>query len=171
LNWLYTPRDIAIFLLKANFTLSDENAVLHAIWESSEHIKKEYAQDEVLFRRAVRAELDSFTQMDDETDELEMIMRDANLSFVRRTEEEQDYIFGYFKVIRLELMYIKGKDFHKIKLRRLLRQFGYKRRSLQLVERVNNTLSELSLVPYLRGYEPCDINAIGIDDMIMIRLK
>jgi len=29
----------------------------------------------------------------------------------------------------------------------------------------------LSLTPYLKGYVPCEIASIDIDDMIMIRLK
>jgi len=68
-------------------------------------------------------------------------------------------------------MYVPNKDYSKIKLRRLLNVFGYKRRSAQLVDGIHRTLGALKLKTYLRGYTPCDVADIGIDRMVMIRLK
>ena len=171
MNFLYTPNDIAVFLLKADFTLSDENDVIHDLWKNGVHIAKKYKKDEALFKRHIRAELASYTQ-GDETDELELIMRDVDASFtIRNPEYEQDYIFQYFKVICLELMYIYGKDYHKIKLRHLLRQFGYKRRSPQIMDHIKRAIKTLSLVIYLARYVRCEIDNIGIDEMVIIRLK
>jgi hypothetical protein len=97
-------------------------------------------------------------------------MRDTGHMFcVDGVLNEQCIIEEYFKIIKLELAYGKGKDYRKIKLRRLLKVFGYKRRSVQLVDNIRRVLGALKLKTYLRDYVPCDIAKIGIDDMVMIR--
>ncbi|MCL2487102.1 MAG: hypothetical protein FWE80_00275 [Oscillospiraceae bacterium] len=49
---------------------------------------------------------------------------------------------------------------------RLLKHFGYKRRSPVLVQQITAAMTALSLTPYLKGYKPCDVAAIDIDDMV-----
>ena len=70
----------------------------------------------------------------------------------------------------MQLTY-SGISYRKIKLRNLLRDFNYKRRTAALMNRMNLALNALGLETYLRGYEKCDIRDAGLDDMIMIRLE
>lgn len=173
MKYLYTPYDIAVFLLIANFTKSYERAVLHDIWENNkDSIPAKFRKSEVLFRRCVSFELSKFDGALDDIDELNLLMRDTEQSFyIDGTINEQGIIESYFKIIKLELTYVAGRDYRKIKLRRLLKQFGYKRRSAQLVAGIQRTLNALALKTYLRDYIPCDIAEIDIDEMVMIRLK
>jgi hypothetical protein len=172
----YTAHDIAIFLLVSNFTQSDERAVIRAIWEDNKlSIPAEYRQDYSLFRRHINLELSKHDGALSDIDELNMLMRDAGRSFNVDGDINEQGIQGviesYFKIIKLSLIYIEGKEYRKIKLRSLLKKFGYKRRSTQLVDYTQRTLMELGLKTYLKGYTPCDISEIGIDDMVMIRLE
>ena len=172
MRYVYTPNDIAVFLLKANFTMRDEQKVLRKLWEEKTHISTRYRQDELKFRQAVRLELASYALDKKDFDELDLIMRDVDSKYtVLTSTQEHDYIFRYFKIIRLELLFITEKDYCKIKLRRLLKHFGYKRRTQTLVQDIQDTMKKLSLISYLRGYVPCKIEEIGLDDMVMIRLK
>jgi len=171
MNYTYTPNDIAVFLRIANFPLSDEQLVLHDLWVEQEHIPEEYRLDEAAFRRKVRLEIAAY-DLRDGMDELDLIMRDVAPDYIQlNPTHAQNFILQYFKIIRLELLYIEGRAYCKIKLRRLLKSFGYKRRSLALIQSINHAMTLLSLTPYLKGYVPCDIASIAIDDMIMIRLK
>lgn len=125
--------------------------------------------------KQIRTEWDEQEQYDgslDDLDELNLLMRDTEHSLcIDGTINKQGIIESYFKIIKLEFMYVPKKDYSKIKLRRLLKMFGYKRRSAQLVDSIKRTLGALKLKTYLRGYVPCDIAEIGIDDMVMIRLS
>jgi len=171
MNYTYTPNDIAKFLRIANLPLSIENKVLNDLWTEQKHIPKEYRLDNAAFRRKVRLEMAAYDLNDDE-DELDLIMRDVDPDYVLLNPTyAQDFILQYFKIIRLELVYIEGRSYCKIKLRRLLKYFGYKRRSQALVQSINHALTLLSLTTYSKGYISCDIASIDIDDMIMIRLK
>lgn len=72
------------------------------------------------------------------------------------------------KIIKLNLMYTPRIDHKKIKLRTLLKEFGYERRSAKFVDSVNRTLKNLGLETYLKKYKKCDIK---INDVIIIRLE
>ena len=109
---------------------------------------------------------------DDDLDELDLIMRDIDPGYVLSNPNyERDVMLQFFKVVRLELLYMENRDYYKIKLRRLLKRFGYKRRSQALIHKIKYAMTLLSLTPYLRGNVPCDLALIGLDDMVMIRLK
>lgn len=173
MKYLYTPHDIAVFFVASDFTISYERNVLRAIWvNEKDSIPAKYREDEMYFRRVVFFELSKLTGFLDDVDELNLLMRDTDHAFcVDGTINEQGIIESYFKIIKLKLTYAPNKEYCKIKLRRLLKVFGYKRRSVHLVKGIQRTLNALKLKTYLRGYLPCDIADIGIDDMIMIRLS
>ena len=171
MNYFYTPNDIAVFLLKANFPLKFEQAILTNLWEEQNHIANKFKHDKFAFMRAVQLEIASYI-FKNEIDELDLILRDVEPNYVLLNPcYEHDIILRFFKIIQLELFYIPNKDYYKIKLRRLLKRFGYKRRSSSLIQHITQTLTVLSLTPYLRGYASCDIATIDIDTMVMIRLK
>jgi len=138
-------------------------------------VKKMSDKIKVFESKQIRTEWDEQEQYDgslDDLDELNLLMRDTEHSLcIDGTINKQGIIESYFKIIKLEFMYVPKKDYSKIKLRRLLKMFGYKRRSAQLVDSIKRTLGALKLKTYLRGYVPCDIAEIGIDDMVMIRLS
>ena len=171
-RYVYTPNDIAVFLLKANLTMREENHVLRELWVEKIRIAKKYKLDELKFRQAVRLELASYVLKKNDFDEFDLIMRDVGLKYTSLTPaQEYDFVFRYFKVVRLELLFLEGKDCHKIKLRRLLAHFSYKKDTQALVQDMQNVMAGLSLVTCLRGYVPCKISEIGLDDMVMIRLE
>ena len=169
---IYTPYDIAIFFTASDFEQRKERSILHNIWKNDNALVPDiYRTDEVLFRRRVYAELSKFDGTPNDLDELNLLMRDMGESFYIKSESmEQDIIESYFKIIKLELKYIPNLNHRKVKLRRLLKRFNYKRRSVKLVTNIKQTLSTLELKTYLKDYVLCDIADISIDDMIMIRL-
>ena len=76
----------------------------------------------------------------------------------------------FFKMKRLQILYFNGHNYVRIKLRTLLRAYGYKRRTQELLKYFYNCLHFYHLQTYLRGREKCDIGEIGPDDMITIRV-
>lgn len=173
MKYLYTPQDIAVFFLIADFTQTDERTILQDIWENdSQSVPAKYRRNLSLYRRHINLEFAKFDGADDDFDELNILMSDTEHAFfLDGSINEQGIIESYFKIIKLSLTYVEGKDYRKIKLRRLLKRFGYKRRSAQLVEYIERTLRALGLETYLRGRVPCNTAEIDIDDMVMIRLK
>jgi len=173
MKYLYTPQDIAVFALVSDFTQSDERYIIRDIWENDKRsISAKYRQDFNLFQRHIQLELSKIDGALSDIDELNILMRDTEHTFcIDGSINEYGIIESCFKIIKLELTYVEGKDYRKIKLRRLLKKFGYKRRSSQLIEHIQRTLTALGLKTFLKGHVPCNIEEINIDDMVMIRLK
>lgn len=173
MKYLYTPQNIAVFFLKGDFTLSDERAVIIEIWEEDKaFLPAKYRKDFLLFEQHIYIQLSKLDSDLSDLNELNILMHDTSSpTFLDGSIDEEWYIENYFKIIRLFLTHVQDVSYRKIKLRTLLRDFGYKRRSAQLIECIRRTLVKLELKTYLRDYIPCNISEIDIDDMVMIRIK
>jgi len=122
-----------------------------------------------MLKRSVSDLLIVYGLSNEEYSEAELIMNE--IGSMDLYEPDNEYFFGaYFKLIKLQLLY-SGISYRKIKLKNLLRDFGYKRRTPELVTNINNVLYTLGLRTYLKGYEPCSIADVSIHDMIIIRLE
>lgn len=75
----------------------------------------------------------------------------------------------FFKSVRLRILYGGGKDYVRIKRRTLMARYGYKRLSQALVEHFNQCIYFYHLQPYVRDGVECQIENVGIDEMIIFR--
>ncbi|MBU3176505.1 hypothetical protein KPL47_08975 [Clostridium estertheticum] len=174
-KYLYTAIDIAIYFYSIDFKHSDKNKVMELLWEEKDTLLEvKYRKDKVFFFKSVNREMERYLldSDDKETNAINKILEDIGSSFTINTLYfEQNVIEAFFRVIKLKLTYTEDTNNIKMKLRTLLRYFGYLRRSQQFVDNVKRTLRSLGLVTYLKGYELCDVSIIKLDDMMMIRLK
>ena len=76
----------------------------------------------------------------------------------------------FFMMLRLRLIYDYEKEYTRMKLRTLLKHYGYKRRSEAITSRIRDCLMFYHIQPYLKGEQECDIRDISLDDMITFRL-
>lgn len=106
--------------------------------------------------------------------ELPIIQKDAMASGYEFSVEDykKEYIDldFFFKNVRLRILYGNGKDYVRIKRRRLMSRYGYKRLSPALVEHFNLCTYFYHLQPYLRDGVECRIEDTGIDEMIIFRV-
>lgn len=164
-----TPQDAAVYLFLENVSHKRKNEILCDLFENyNQMIVRDYRKSYLQFKQCVMNLLNVY-ELDDATyNEAELIVKETeNTEFY--IDEEEDCFAAYFKFIRLQLMY-SGISYRKTKLRNLLRDFGYKRRTPQLTSNMNNAINTLGLKTYRRAYEECDICSAGLDDMIIIRL-
>lgn len=75
----------------------------------------------------------------------------------------------FFKMKRLQILYLDGQDYVRMKLRTLLKAYGYRRRTQGLLRYFRDCMMFYHMQTYLRGKEECDIGEIGLDEMIIIR--
>jgi len=170
-KYLYTPNDLAIYFLISNFQVAQEKRILDSLWEQQNSaILPEHRTNKKLFRNTVYTDLSKYDCTLDELDELNLLMKDLEYCDIDGSVNEQGVIESYFKIIKLQLTYTPDKEYRKIKLRTLIGRFGYKRRSAKLIIYIDEALKSLGLVTYLRGYVPCNVAEIKIEDTVIIRL-
>ncbi len=168
-KYMITPQDTAVYLFLENASHKRENEVLHDLFENhNQSIVREYAKDYLKFKQCVMNLLNIYELDDVSYNEAELILKEIeNTEFY--SNEEVDCFAAYFKLIWLQLMY-SGITYRKIKLRNLLRDFGYKRRSAALINNIQQAIDNLGLKTYLRGHVPCNICDVDLDDVIIIRM-
>lgn len=74
----------------------------------------------------------------------------------------------FFKSARLRILY-GGRDYVRIKRRTLMARYGYKRLFPALLEHFNRCTYFYHLQPYVRDWVECQIEAVGIDEMLIFR--
>lgn len=76
----------------------------------------------------------------------------------------------FFMLLRLRILYLDGQKYVRMKLRTMLKHYGYKRRSEGLMSRIRDCMMFYHIQPYLRGEQECNIKEIDLDDMITFRV-
>lgn len=174
-KYLYVPRDIAFFLKECDFTLSTEKKIKDAIWEERyEVLDPRYRKDKNKYIKEISNILNQYEDryLYKEIQDINKVLEDIGSSYiVEEYNQDEQYVEALFRYIKLKLTYTSNVSYVKLKLRTLLRQLGYKRRTVQLTDDINRCLTSLKLETFLRDYEKCDIATINIDNTIMIRLK
>lgn len=167
-KYKFKPIDVALMFLNADFTRNQENEIITDIFSNyNSDIVAEYRKDINKFRKAIREYAIIFSLSSNDYNEAQLIMKELGLEI---TEDHLDDVFGfYFRLVKLKLIYT-GIDYYRLKLRTVLKNFGYERRSQKWNKSANNALKALGLKPYLKNYVPCNIAEIKLDQMIMIRL-
>lgn len=167
-KYMISPNDIATFLFLENTSHKRENEILLDLFNNhNKNIVREYRRSYLKLKQCVMNLISIYEVDATSYSEATLILRETTSSKICSVEES-DCFSAYFKLIWLQLIY-SGITYRKIKLRKLLRDFGYKRRSEKLINCIQQAIDNLNLRVYLRDYTPCNINDIDIDDMIIIR--
>lgn len=75
----------------------------------------------------------------------------------------------FFKSTRLRILYGGGKPYVRVKRRTLMGKYGYKRLSPALVEFFHRCVYFYHLQPYVRDNVKCQIEDVGIDEILIFR--
>ena len=172
---LYTPLDIAIIVYSMELGCRAESAMIDSIWTGeTAFLPSKYRNNQRRFILDVRYWLDYLYDKPLLDKEFPAIQRDAARANGALVAEQFVSNFSeldlFFKSIRIRTLYNSEKHYARMKLRTLLRAYGYQRRSKQLLEHINLCLSFYHLETALRGGTPCRIEDVGLDDMLVFRV-
>ena len=76
----------------------------------------------------------------------------------------------FFKLLRLRILYVNEKKYVRMKLRTLLKEYGYKRRSDLLLQYLRDRLMFYHIQTFVKGGIICDICDINLDETIIFRV-
>lgn len=171
----YSALDIAAIISSMDLGCREESQLIDTIWEKEQGYLLFQYETQRKFILDVRYWMNYFYEkpiLDREFPAIQKDFIDKEALFC--TEEYMsDYhdLDLFFKNIRIKILYGIGHDYVRIKLRTLLKQYGYKRRSQFLVEHLNRCIEFYHLETFLRGGVPCAIEDVKLDDMITFRVK
>ncbi len=147
-----------------NRLYEEEQEFLHPAYKGN---KKDFVSD-VLYWTDYLVDKDKLDK------EFPVVEKDFNATGRRFVRENlmSDYpeFDLFFMIMRLRIKFSGGQDFVRMKLRTLLKHYGYKRRSTAITSHIRDCMVFYHIQPFLRGEQECDIRDIDIDDMISFRV-
>lgn len=173
-KYLYSPLDIALFFNYCDFTLSEEKIIKDELWENRNILLEPiYRKDKYKFINKINLYMEMLDEdYSNEFETINRVLREfGSKNELGEIDYDDNYIESYFRFVKLRLTYVYGCDYVRLKFRTLLKEFGYKRRTKEIVNSIKRSMKNLKLECHLKGYEPCDVGDTKLDHMIMIRLK
>lgn len=167
----YNAYSIAYFVASQEMGSRRQMGFLDQIYESEKEFihpdyrghKKEFVSDVLYW---------SDYLIDKEKLDAEFPALERDFQFAGRKLDKEGVMSDYpefdlfFMTLRLRIRYTGGQEYVRMKLRTLLRNYGYKRRSNLLMDHIRDCMMFYHIQPYLRNGEECD----DIDDMIIFRV-
>ena len=172
---LYSTIDLAAIINSMELTCREESRIIDLIWEGEKaFFADKYRNDKRKFILDIRYWMHYFYEKSILNQEFPAIQKD--LACGKHTVNMEEYISDYsdldlfFKSVRIRILYGKGNGYVRVKLRSLLTQYGYQRRSSLLLQYINRCMLFYHLEATLRGGTPCDIETCGLDKMLIFRV-
>ena len=172
----YAALDLAVLLSLQDLGVKEEAALLEKIWaEEQSFLAPELVASKRTFLLDVAYWALYLREKPCIDREFPMIQQDAvdcgaNLSKDAFLSDFSNLDL-YFKGVRFRLRFFSDSGYIRIKFRTLLKEYGYRRRSVKLLEHMEQCMAFYQLRPYLRGSQPCQLSEISVDDMVVFRLR
>ncbi|AWX31844.1 hypothetical protein [Methanosphaera sp. BMS] len=163
----YTPEQLAYFCYEEKYDLLKVNNLVEKIYrEEYSFINKNYHDNQELFLEEILM-YQSFLTYEELYDNQVKHHIDINNHLEKYEKFINDFSPNFFLITRLILLY--HRKYRVIKLRTLLKKFGYKKRSPFIIQKIRDNVMFYHLKIYIDG-ELVNIEDCDLDDMITFRL-
>lgn len=172
----YHPYSIAGFIVTQDIGVKEQMQLIERIFEEEkEYIDPANRENKSDFFSDVMYLCDYLSNTEEMEKEQVLVINDVSDAGITFDEDKNVSLFPkidiYFSYLRLKLKYCSGQNYVRIKLKTLLKAYGYKRRSKQLMNHIQECMDFYQIKSFIRGGEKCDLRSISIEDMIIFRLK
>ncbi len=173
----YDAFDLACMIHSLDMGTKTASALLEKVWKQDNlYLVPEYRPNLRSLYLDVHHWIDYLCDKPEIDSEFPSVQKDF-LYFGKELTVEQvvceaDYfnVDLFFKLKRIQILYLDGQDYIRMKLRTLLKAYGYQRRTQEMLKYFRECLLFYHMQTYLRGGEECDIGEIGLDQMITLRV-
>lgn len=177
-NIYITSYDIARFLYDRDITITKTDKIIDEIWRSKQqYLKISVYEDKQQFESKVRSILDYMLfgeYLSEEAQSIKSVNKDLQLDCKLNYEEiacnadiKTSQIL-YLKQIKLILDFDCNKDYMSIKLRTILKRYGYKRRSNAFITQLNMDLERAGLYVTFQEKKCLDFKGVTLDNRIRL---
>ena len=171
----YSALDIAVIVSGMQLGCQEESRMLDQIWDGEKvFLVAPYRANRRKFLLDTYHWLQYFYDKPTIDSEFPSIQKD--LEHTNRTLQAEQLTSDFsdldlfFKSIRIRILYAGGNDYVRMKLRTLLKQYGYRRRSQLLLQHIHRCMLFYHLEAAQRGGVPCSIEDVDLDQMLIFRV-
>jgi len=169
----YTPSDIAYIINKYSLDIVDASELISNIFKKDHtYISGKYRFSQKVFAIDIMDNVNYLNNRELYKDEICAIQKDfEDLGIENHMPDYKDpnYIYLFFKELRIKLLFLSEKPYTRMKLRTLLASLGYYKPSNIIMKYIREALEFYRISATLRGGTVCNINKIDIDEMITLK--
>ena len=171
----YSALDVAAIVSGMDLGCQEESRLVEKIWDTEKvFIEMQYRSNKRKFILDVCYWMHYFYEnpiLDREFPAIQKTLEGSNYGVCAESYMNDFLDLDlFFKSVRIKIVYGDGKDYVRIKLRTLLKEYGYQRRSNILMQHIERCMLFYHLEATLRGGIECDMNEIGLDNMVVFRV-
>lgn len=171
---LYDVKTLARLIIDYDLSVKKANKFLTEVWEyDSTYLYLEHRFSKKKFLMDVLDEVDYWQHKDDFDKEIKAVNNDFEAigsDCIYIAEDEYYDLKSYFMELRLRMIFLDNQDYIRMKLRTLLRDHDYKRRTAGINSYLKRCMYFYHIESFVRGGKLCDIEEISLDDMITFRV-
>lgn len=171
---LYNPYAIAYVIRSNSMGMKECSAFILKVWqEEKEYLPAYYRKDRRKLYLDVMFQLDYMENEEEYNTEFPRINRDlADVGSELQMDEEifERNLDLFFMTMRLNIVFTSFQGYQRMKLRTLLRQYGYSRRSSNINMYFVRCFLFYHIETFIRGGVRCSISDVDLDDMIIFRV-
>lgn len=172
----YDVIDLADILNQYDLGCRALHGVLEQIWDKEQNrIHPRWRNQKRKFFLHIFCRLDYLQSSSELADEWSAVRRDSEAAGHSLKQsvlfEDESGLDLYFKDLRLKILYLGTQDYIRIKLRTLLRKYGYQRRTKRLVAYMKRSFDFYGIQTYARGSQLCDIGEVPVDQYLTFRVE
>lgn len=175
-KYLYSPYDLAVIIQHHGMDIVQATSFLEQIYQyDNPFIEMKYRHHQKQFILDVMEQMNYINNQEQFELEKASIEQDLDdfgiLGMKPHDSDNQNTSYHIvFKELRLRILYINKQGYAKMKLHNLLAEFGYKRRSPNILNYILDCMFFYHISFSLRGNVPCNLNEIGLDEMLVFRV-
>lgn len=172
---IYTPEMLAILVISEDMGPKLTSQFLTCVWKNEkQHLAKEYTDDLRKLHHAVDRYRNFYADRSSWEADFPKIQRDfesvgRDVSSILPVTNENLELF--FVRVRLRILFLQERTYSQMKLRTLLKAYGYQRRTEELVSFMEETLEALELSVLLSNRRECNLRKVKLDDILVFRIK
>ena len=174
-NFLYSALDLAAIINSMKLGCQAESRLIEQIWNGEKaFFAEKYREDKRKFILDIyywTHYLHDKPTMDSELPAIQKDLADGKHDVdIEQYKSDCENLELFFKSVRIRVLYGNGNAYVRIKLRSLLAQYGYKRRSPALMQHIERCTLFYHLEAKLSGGVACDLATCSLDDMLTFRV-
>ena len=173
-HYLYSPFELAAIIYSYELNIEEYTILLQKVHRyDNSYLIPEYRQDRKQFILAVMDKLAYISDPQAYIAERADVEKDMNAFGLDNNDASQnDLVYSnmFFKELRIKIKYINTRGFARMKLRTLLSELKYKRRSSSVMDYIQKCLYFYHIEVTLKGNQPCDLKECSLDDVVIFKV-
>ncbi len=172
----YDAESLAWVFAKSGMSMKEQSLIVNGIYQADlKRLHPRYRKSKLKLVREVSSRQEWILHHRELENEVSAAMQDMNdihpgEDAVLHFLDENQHVERFFKSVRLQLLFLPGKAYVRAKLRTIMKEYGYKRRSEKFQQYLEECLKYYRIKVFLKGGNEIAIRDAKVDDMLILRI-